>query len=294
MKPRAADVAVVGAGAGGHRSRHRSRPGGALRRRGRQDPFPPRQVLRRRPDPRGRSGCWSTSGWIRRRSPRGMHPKRLVIRSPSGRQVAYPLPAQGQYAATAERRHLDAALVDLARHAGAEVLDGRACDDVTVEEDRVVLGCGDAGPLHARYAVAADGMWSPVRRMLGLSLPSYRGDWHAFRQYYTGRGAGGRRGTARLVRARDPARLRLVVPPARRAGQRGLRRLPVHAPHREPGPAVERVAPAPAHRGGAGARGSSPPTDPGPGRSPRGWATCPWRRRRVLFVRRRRRRGRPP
>jgi flavin-dependent dehydrogenase len=37
----------------------------------------------------------------------------------------------------------------------------------------------------ARYAIAADGMWSPVRKALGLTLPSYLGDWHGFRQYAT-------------------------------------------------------------------------------------------------------------
>ena len=187
MKPRAADVAVVGAGpAGTATAIGLARAGLSV------------VVVDKTRFPRDKyCGDGLTTGALRLLEHLGLDPasvtswhasERLVIRSPSGRQVAYPLPAQGQYAATAERRHLDAALVDLARHAGAEVLDGRACDDVTVEEDRVVLGCGDAGPLHARYAVAADGMWSPVRRMLGLSLPSYRGDWHAFRQYYTGVG----------------------------------------------------------------------------------------------------------
>src|SRR5205085_1172881 len=38
--------------------------------------------------------------------------------------------------------------------------------------------------IHARYLIAADGMWSPVRRMLGVAVPDYRGDWHAFRQYF--------------------------------------------------------------------------------------------------------------
>ena len=35
----------------------------------------------------------------------------------------------------------------------------------------------------ARYAIAADGMWSPVRKSLGVSAPGYLGEWHAFRQY---------------------------------------------------------------------------------------------------------------
>jgi menaquinone-9 beta-reductase len=36
--------------------------------------------------------------------------------------------------------------------------------------------------------VAADGMWSPTRKHLGLAAPGYRGDWHAFRQYFVGVG----------------------------------------------------------------------------------------------------------
>ena len=39
--------------------------------------------------------------------------------------------------------------------------------------------------------VAADGMWSPVRKHLGLATPGYRGEWHAFRQYFGRRPRGG-------------------------------------------------------------------------------------------------------
>jgi flavin-dependent dehydrogenase len=45
------------------------------------------------------------------------------------------------------------------------------------------------GSLHrveARFVIGADGMWSPLRRRLGLAMPGYRGDWHAFRQYVRG------------------------------------------------------------------------------------------------------------
>ena len=40
--------------------------------------------------------------------------------------------------------------------------------------------------IDAGYVVAADGMWSPTRKLAGDVLPKYRGDWHAFRQYFTG------------------------------------------------------------------------------------------------------------
>jgi flavin-dependent dehydrogenase len=39
------------------------------------------------------------------------------------------------------------------------------------------------GTLDVDYVVAADGMWSPVRKSLGLATQGYLGEWHAFRQY---------------------------------------------------------------------------------------------------------------
>ena len=42
-----------------------------------------------------------------------------------------------------------------------------------------------SAPSRARYAIAADGMWSPMRKHLGVAMPGYRGEWHAFRQYFT-------------------------------------------------------------------------------------------------------------
>jgi len=38
----------------------------------------------------------------------------------------------------------------------------------------------------ARYAIGADGMWSPLRKALGVAVPDYLGEWHAFRQYFGG------------------------------------------------------------------------------------------------------------
>ncbi len=187
MKPLTADVAVVGAG-----------PAGAAAAIGLAGAGRQVVVVDRSPFPRDKyCGDGLTTGALRLLEHLGLDPSsisswraatNLVIRAPSGLEVAYPFSRRGQYAATAERRQLDSALVALARRAGAEVLDGRACEGVTVDADRVVLKVAGVGPLHARYAIAADGMWSPVRRMLGLSLPAYRGDWHAFRQYYAGVG----------------------------------------------------------------------------------------------------------
>jgi geranylgeranyl reductase family protein len=113
----------------------------------------------------------------------------VVVRSPSGREVTFPLPrGQGQYAVVARRTELDAALLDLARCAGVRVHDGHACTDAEERPDRVVLQVEGLGPIAARYAIGADGMWSPLRKHLGAATPGYLGEWHAFRQYFTGVG----------------------------------------------------------------------------------------------------------
>jgi len=119
----------------------------------------------------------------------------IRLRSPSGRRVELSLPGGGTYATVARRADLDAALVDAARTAGAEVREG--CRVVGVEADaasvRLQLQGGEE--LEAPYVIAADGAWSPVRKLLsgGPATEAYLGDWHALRQYFsgvTGPGAG--------------------------------------------------------------------------------------------------------
>lgn len=107
-----------------------------------------------------------------------------VLRGPSGRQVTVPLPRDaGTYAAVAPRHQLDAALVDMVAKAGATVLEGNGFASLTRHLDRVIVHPDDGPPIAARYVIAADGMWSPVRKALGLTPPNYLGEWHAFRQY---------------------------------------------------------------------------------------------------------------
>ena len=112
------------------------------------------------------------------------------LRSPSGREVFAPLPVgSGMFAATTPRRELDAALVDLARAAGADVRDGHALTSIdapTDDDDHLTLQVDGVGTVRTRYVVAADGMWSPTRKLLGLAEPGYLGEWHAFRQYVNG------------------------------------------------------------------------------------------------------------
>jgi geranylgeranyl reductase family protein len=113
----------------------------------------------------------------------------VVVRSPSGREATFPLPrGQGLYAAVARRADLDAALLDVARAAGVRVLEGHACTGADDRPDRIVLTVEGVGTVQARYAVAADGMWSPMRKHLGIATPGYLGEWHAFRQYLSGVG----------------------------------------------------------------------------------------------------------
>ena len=113
-----------------------------------------------------------------------------VLRSPSGREIRVPLVGDGTFAATAPRRELDSALADLARSAGAQVHEGWAFE--SIDDGVLRFTSGDtAVEVRAPHVIAADGMWSPVRKALGAGEPNYRGEWHAFRQY-----AGNVNGTA--------------------------------------------------------------------------------------------------
>jgi menaquinone-9 beta-reductase len=107
------------------------------------------------------------------------------LRSPTGSEVYVALPeGRGRYAAVAPRKEFDAALVDLARDAGVEVVQGHGFSGfVPASPSDVRVHIDGLGEVAARYLVAADGMWSPVRKALGLAEPGYLGEWHAFRQY---------------------------------------------------------------------------------------------------------------
>ncbi len=111
------------------------------------------------------------------------------ITSPGGRERRFPLPrGRGRFASIARRADLDRALVDLAIDAGAEIRFQTPLRDLDLRDDRVRIAVGDAdGPdrIEAAWVIAADGMWSPTRKILGLPDEAYRGEWHAFRQYFT-------------------------------------------------------------------------------------------------------------
>ena len=115
----------------------------------------------------------------------------VALRSPSGRVVELAFPEDGLFAAVAPRRTLDAALLAVAGKAGAEVRQGAALQALHVtgggvDADVAAGGVSSDGKrIRARYVIGADGMYSTVRRLTGVSGP-HLGEWHAFRQYFTG------------------------------------------------------------------------------------------------------------
>lgn len=113
-----------------------------------------------------------------------------VLVSPVGREVVIPLPADGAYAGVVPRLELDAALVDLARERAVEVREHAGVVALEVAPDAVTATMADGSTVRARWIVAADGHYSPVRRLLAgtdADLGPTRGtNWHAFRQYFTG------------------------------------------------------------------------------------------------------------
>jgi flavin-dependent dehydrogenase len=82
------------------------------------------------------------------------------------------------------RTDLDHALVQVAVEAGAELREGAEVKVADDQPDGVTLGLADGTSVTAAYVVAADGMWSPMRKLLGTAVPGYLGEWHAFRQYF--------------------------------------------------------------------------------------------------------------
>ncbi len=109
----------------------------------------------------------------------------VVVHGPRGRETRYPLPIErGLHAAVARRVDLDAALVEGARKAGAEVREGAALTGASPHDTGVHLVFDHDRQVNARTVIGADGMWSPLRKALGISIDGYRGEWHGFRQYY--------------------------------------------------------------------------------------------------------------
>jgi geranylgeranyl reductase family protein len=183
------DVLVVGAGPAGTAAAI------TLARYGRQVTMVDRAVF-----PRDKCcGDGLTAAALRRVEHLGLDPDRVaswqpvedvVVVASSGRQMQLPLGQRqgGVLAVSAKRADLDAALLDRARESGVEVIEGQAVTGVAAAPGSVMVEMADGSSRRAPFVVAADGMWSPLRRLLGLTPPGYLGEWQAGRQYLTGAG----------------------------------------------------------------------------------------------------------
>jgi len=115
--------------------------------------------------------------------------EKVKVAGPNRRLHDFELPAnRGQFAAIARRSELDHALVKRARQAGAKVVENATLEAIRISgagtSKQTVLASFNGEQVQARHAIAADGMWSPTRKLLGLTEPGQRGEWHAFRQYF--------------------------------------------------------------------------------------------------------------
>ena len=108
----------------------------------------------------------------------------VVVHSPTGRTIELPLPdVGGIFAAVAPRSQLDHALVQHCRDAGITIHECHAFVSLAETDTSIVVDVEGLETFDVDYVVAADGMWSPVRKAMGLSTAGYLGEWHAFRQY---------------------------------------------------------------------------------------------------------------
>src|SRR5689334_8002795 len=112
--------------------------------------------------------------------------RETMLVSPSGRRVALPIPNDGAHAAVVSRHTLDAALVAVARRSGVDLREGIAV--IALEQQPAGVRCtlDDGTVIDAPHAIAADGHWSAVRRLLEPDAPRDLGEWHAVRQYFEG------------------------------------------------------------------------------------------------------------
>lgn len=110
-----------------------------------------------------------------------------VFVSPSGRGVPLSTGRSGTgVLAIATRADLDAALVDVARAAGARVVEEARLETASLSADCVTVGFAGLGVLRAPYVLAADGAWSPTRRALDTDSEPELPKWQAARTYVDG------------------------------------------------------------------------------------------------------------
>ena len=114
----------------------------------------------------------------------------MVVSSPSGRSISYPLKSistSSSLAAVVKRKELDMALLTKAQGVGVQTSLNTALTSVIPKGDHLEIQTSDSRRFTTSYLFAADGIWSNTRKYLGMNSPTkYLGDWHAFRQYFTG------------------------------------------------------------------------------------------------------------
>jgi geranylgeranyl reductase family protein len=144
-----------------------------------------------------------TAGALRRYEALGLEPSTVpswtsvgdvMVRSPSGRTIDFPLPrGAGSYAVVAPRAELDAAFVDVARKAGVDVREDAALTSAAIGPHWASVDVDGVGTIAAHYVIGADGIWSPLRKAVGATDETgYLGEWHAFRHYVSGTGPAAR------------------------------------------------------------------------------------------------------
>lgn len=107
------------------------------------------------------------------------------MRGPNGRHLDIGLPdGPGVYAGIVRREEFDHELVKYAADAGADTKFGAKAIAASPAGDHIDVDFDDGATIRARQCVAADGVYSPMRKLLGLGIDGYRGEWHAFRQYF--------------------------------------------------------------------------------------------------------------
>ncbi len=118
---------------------------------------------------------------------------RTELHAPSGRTVRLPLPppgTSGHHSVVARRAELDAALLEVACRAGVTLWDAQSCEAVEPAGTDALLVRTSARCVTTPMLIAADGAWSPLRKLCGVDHPDgYRGEWHAFRRYFSGAAA---------------------------------------------------------------------------------------------------------
>ena len=271
------------------RRRHRPRPPGPRRRARRQGHVPAGQDLRRRPHrrrapPAGGPRARPVGGPV---VEAGRRRRRAVAVGPRGHLPAAPRRRASTRWSRAAPSSTPRSSTSPAA-AGVKVHDGHACTGARgARRPRRARGRG-----HRRRSRPATP--SPPtacgRRCASTSaspMPGYRGEWHAFRQYFTDVGP---RASEELFVWFEPDLLpgyALVVPAARRRRQRRLRH-PARRRQGRPGAGHGPALAASCSPARTSPRCSDPTPAPsrrtGPGPSPRGWTTSCWRRRRTLFV----------